>query len=128
MSDQELYQEFIIELYKNPLNYGTIEAADYKAEMYNSTCGDRVVIYLKVKDGRITEAMHDGKGCAISQASASLFTEHLKGKTLDEAKKLGKEDVLGLIKLDLSRNPTRIRCALLPLDALKKAIKEEKKG
>lgn len=127
MSDQELYQEFIIELYKNPLNYGIIEAADYKAEMYNSTCGDRVVIYLKVKDGKIVDAMHDGKGCAISQASASLFTEHLKGMTLEKAKKLGKEDVLGLIKLDLSRNPTRIRCALLPLDAFRKAVKEEKK-
>jgi len=127
MSDQELYQEFIIELYKSPLNYGAIPDADYKAEMYNSTCGDRVVIYLKVKDGRITEAMHDGKGCAISQASASLFTEHLKGKTLEEARKIGKNEIMKLIKLDLSKNPTRIRCALLPLDALKKAIKEEKK-
>ena len=128
MSDQELYQEFIIELYKNPLNFGVIADADYKAEMYNSTCGDRVVIYLKVKDGKIVDAKHDGKGCAISQASASLFTEHLKGMTLDEVRKLGKDDILKLIKINLSRNPTRIRCALLPLDAVRAALKALKKG
>jgi len=125
MSDQELYQEFIIELYKNPLNFGTIENAEYKAEMYNPTCGDRVVIYLKVKEGKVVDAKHDGKGCAISQASASLFTEYLRGKTIEEVMKLGKNDIMGLIKLDLSKNPTRIRCALLPLDALKKALKKE---
>jgi len=125
MSDQELYQEFIIELYKNPLNFGTIENAEYKAEMYNPTCGDRVVIYLKVKDNKVVDAKHDGNGCAISQASASLFTEYIKGKTIEEVLKLGKNDILGLIKIDLSKNPTRIRCALLPLDALKKALKNE---
>jgi len=125
MSDQDLYQEFIIELYKNPLNFGTIENAEYKAEMYNPTCGDRVVIYLKVKDNKVVDAKHDGKGCAISQASASLFTEYLRGKTIEEVMKLGKNDIMGLIKIDLSKNPTRIRCALLPLDALKKALKKE---
>jgi len=125
MSDKELYQEFIIELYKNPLNFGTIENAEFKAEMYNPTCGDRVVIYLKVKDNKVVDAKHDGKGCAISQASASLFTEYIKGKTVEEVLKLGKNDILGLIKIDLSKNPTRIRCALLPLDALKKALKNE---
>jgi len=128
MADEELYQEFVIELYKNPLNFGTIEAADYKAEMYNAACGDRVVIYLKVKDGKIIDAKHDGRGCAISQASASLFTEHIRGRALEEVKGMGKDDVLGLLKLDLSRNPTRIRCALLPLDAFRRAIKEGKKG
>jgi nitrogen fixation NifU-like protein len=123
MPDQELYQEFIIELFRNPLNYGSIPDADYKAEMYNTACGDRVVIYLKVKDGKIVDAKHDGKGCAISQASASLFTEHIRGMALEDVKKLGKDDVLGLLKIDLSRNPTRIRCALLPLDAFKRAVK-----
>ncbi len=127
MPDQEIYQEFIIELYRNPLNFGPMADADYKAEIFNTTCGDRVVLYLKVKDGRIADAKFDGKGCAISQASASLFTEKLKGMALDEARKLGKDDVLKLIKLDLSRNPTRIRCALLPLDAMRKAIGKEAK-
>lgn len=124
MADEKIYQEFIIELYKNPLNFGTIETADYKAEVYNATCGDRVMIYLKVEGGRIVDAKHSGKGCAISQASASLFTEQIKGKGLDEVMKLGKDDILKMIRIDLSKNPTRIRCALLPLDALKKALKE----
>ncbi len=128
MSDQELYQEFIIELFKNPLNYGSISDADYKAEMYNTACGDRIVIYIRVKDGIIVDAKHDGMGCAISQASASLFTEHIRGKTLEETKKLGKDDVLKLLKLDLSRNPTRMRCALLPLDAFRKAVKAPESG
>lgn len=124
MADQEIYQEFIIELFKNPLNFGEIES-DYKAEVYNAACGDRIILFLKVHDGRIVNATHTGKGCAISQASASLFTEQIKGKSIEDVKKLGKEDVLKLIKIDLSKNPTRIRCALLPLDALKKALKTE---
>ena len=122
--DNELYQEFIIELYKNPLNFGAVDGADFRAEAYNPACGDMIVLYLKTsKDGIITEAKHTGKGCAISQASASLLTEYLKGKSLEQAGKLEKKDVLGLIKVNLARNPTRMRCALLPLDALKKALK-----
>lgn len=123
MAEEEIYQEFIIELYKNPLNFGSIDDADYKAEVYNASCGDRIVLSLKVKDGKIVDAKHAGKGCAISQASASLFTEQIKGKSMDEVMKLGKDDILRMIKIDLSKNPTRIRCALLPLDALKKALK-----
>jgi len=122
--DKDLYQEFIIELYQNPLNFGKLEHADCEAEVYNATCGDRIVIYLKLKDGKIEDVKFSGKGCAISQASASLFTEHIKGKTIDEVKAMGKDDLLSLIKVDLSRNPTRIRCALLPLDAFKKAVEK----
>jgi nitrogen fixation NifU-like protein len=125
MADEEIYQEFIIELYKNPLNFGSIENADHKAEVYNPTCGDMIVIHLKTENGKIIDAKHSGKGCAISQASASLFTEYIKGKSIEEVSLLEKEDVLKLIKIDLSKNPTRIRCALLPLDALKKALKNE---
>ena len=119
----DIYQEYIVELYKNPLNFGRIEHADFQAEVYNPTCGDKIILYLKVNKKTIIDAKHEGKGCAISQASASLVTEYLKGKTIDEAKELAKDEVMTLIKLDLSKNPTRIRCALLPLDALKKAIK-----
>lgn len=122
MADEEIYQEFIIELYKNPLNFGEIES-DYKAEVYNASCGDRIILFLKVEEGKIIDAKHSGKGCAISQASASLFTEYIKGKSIEEVARLTKDDILKLIKIDLSKNPTRIRCALLPLDALKKAIK-----
>jgi nitrogen fixation NifU-like protein len=124
MAEDEIYQEFIIELYKNPLNYGSIENPDHKAEVYNPTCGDMIGLYLKIENGKIVEAMHSGKGCAISQASASLLTEYLKGKEIKEVLKLEKEDILKMIKINLTKNPTRIRCALLPLDALKKALKE----
>ena len=121
--DEEIYQEFIIELYKNPLNFGSIENPDYKAEVHNPTCGDMIVLNLKVENGIITQAKHSGKGCAISQASASLLTEYLKGKKLEDVTNLEKKDILDLIKVNLSKNPTRMRCALLPLDALKSALK-----
>jgi len=121
---EDIYQEFIIELYKNPLNFGKLENANYHAEIYNSTCGDRIELFIKVKDGVVEDARFTGKGCAISQASSSLFTGFLKGKKLEELGKISKDDVLGLIKIDLSKNPTRMKCALLPLDALRKALKK----
>ncbi|MBU0532173.1 iron-sulfur cluster assembly scaffold protein [Candidatus Micrarchaeota archaeon] len=120
---EDIYQEYIIELYKNPLNFGEIKDADHKAEVYNAACGDRIILFLKVKNKTIEEAKFTGQGCAISQASASLFTKYLKGKKLEDLSKIAKNDVLSLLKIDLSKNPTRMRCALLPLDALKKALK-----
>ena len=122
--NEEIYQEFIIELYKKPLNYGVIENPDFKAEVHNPTCGDNIVLYLKVENEIIADAKHSGKGCAISQASASLLTEYLRGKRIDEVKDLTKEDILDMIKINLTKNPTRMRCALLPLDALKIALKQ----
>ena len=77
-----------------------------------------------MKDGKVADVKFSGKGCAISQASASLFTEEIKGKSLEDVKKMGKEELLKLIKLDLSKNPTRMRCALLPLDAFRKAVEK----
>ena len=120
---EDIYQEFIVELYKNPLHFGKIADADYRAEVYNSTCGDMVEIYVKAKDGVVVDARFMGKGCAISQASSSLFMGYLKGKRVEELARITKEDALALIKIDLSKNPSRMKCALLPLDALKKAIK-----
>jgi nitrogen fixation NifU-like protein len=123
MRMDDIYQEFIIELYKNPLNFGKIGNADYHAEIYNSACGDIIELFIRVEGGVVAEAKFIGKGCAISQASASLFTGFLRGKPLSELKKIRKEDVLALLKIDLSKNPTRMKCALLPLDALRKALK-----
>jgi nitrogen fixation NifU-like protein len=96
---EELYQEFIIELYKNPLNFGRIENADFKAQVYNTTCGDMIELFLSVKDGKVVNAKFTGKGCAISQASSSLFTGYLKGKTIEELSKVDKDQVLKLIKI-----------------------------
>jgi nitrogen fixation protein NifU and related proteins len=120
--DEDIYQEFIIELYKNPLNFGRIEKADLHAEVQNSTCGDMVELFIRMKGGRVAEAKFTGKGCAISQASSSLFTGFLEGMTASELGRITKEDVLKLLKIDLSKNPSRMRCALLPLDALRKAL------
>jgi nitrogen fixation NifU-like protein len=122
---EEIYQEYIIELYKNPLNFGSIDDADFKGQIYNATCGDMITLYVKTKNGIIEDAKFMGKGCAISQASSSLFTGFLKGKKVDELSKINKDEVLALLKIDLSKNPTRMKCALLPLEALKKAINEK---
>lgn len=122
----DIYQEFIIELYKNPANFGKIQGADYRAEIHNSTCGDMVELFLKVRDGVIVEAKFIGKGCAISQASSSLFTGFLKGKTVAQAMEIDRGQALSLLKIDLSKNPSRMKCALLPLDALRKAIQTGK--
>jgi nitrogen fixation NifU-like protein len=119
----ELYQEFIIELYKNPLNFGKLEGADYHAVLQNSTCGDTVELFIKVNGGVVSEAKFTGKGCAISQASASLFTGYLKGKDAASLPGMKKDEALALLKIDLTKNPSRMRCALLPFEAMKKALK-----
>lgn len=122
MDNEDLYQEFIIELWKHPRNYGIIKNPDISSELDNETCGDRVRIFLRFKGRTVNEAKFVGSGCAISQASASLLTGILVGKTMDGIKKISKDDVLCLLRIDLSKNPSRMRCALLPLEALKKAF------
>jgi spermidine/putrescine-binding protein len=77
---EEIYQEFIIELYKNPRNFGKIENPQLHAQLHNSTCGDQIELFIKIKENKIDEVKFIGRGCAISQASASLFTGFLKGK------------------------------------------------
>jgi len=125
MSD--IYREFIMEIYQNPLNVGRIEKATHNAQSHNPLCGDNIELFLMVDTAdRITEVKYIGKGCAISQVSASLVTEHLKGKKIEQAKRMKKEDVLKLIKVDLSKNPTRMKCALLILDVLGKTIGKDR--
>ena len=122
---EEIYQQFIVELYKHPLNFGKIEKPDFTAAMHNTTCGDKIEIFLKTNlSGKILDVKFSGSGCAISQASASLFTDFLKGKLIDDIKsgKINKDSALGLLKIDLSKNPSRMKCALLVLDAVKKAV------
>ena len=105
-TSSDIYQEFIMEIYKNPLNFGKIEKPSVSASSGNPSCGDNVEIAARLdKSGRISEIKFNGKGCAISQVSTSLLTEALKGKTLEQAKKMKKEDVLELLRIDLSKNP-----------------------
>ncbi len=116
-----LYREIIIERFKNPGFRGELEPNDYTYEDENPVCGDHIRVDLRVDDkGIITEAVFSGEGCAISQASADLLIESIIGKSLDEVKKLGKQDVLDLLGIDLG--VVRLKCALLPLKVLKAGV------
>ncbi len=117
-----LYRELIIEHYKNPTYRGTLEPHDISFEDENPLCGDHIRIDLRVDEkGVITEAAFSGHGCAISQASAYLLIESLIGKTIEDAKKITKQDILDLLGLD-SLGPVRLKCALLPLKVLKAGV------
>jgi nitrogen fixation NifU-like protein len=116
-ADEQFYREYILDHYKNPRNFGRIEAPDITHEEYNPLCGDMVGMDFRLRDGVIEDVMFHGRGCAISQASASLMTERLKGMTLDEAQGLSKGDVLEELGIDIS--PARLKCALLSLKVLK---------
>ena len=116
-ADEQFYREYILDHYKNPRNFGRIEGADITHEEYNPLCGDMVGMDFRVRDGVIEDVMFHGRGCAISQASASLLTERLKGMTLDQAQQVGKDDVLEELGIDIS--PARLKCALLSLKVLK---------
>jgi nitrogen fixation NifU-like protein len=116
-ADDQFYREYILDHYKNPRNYGRLEHPDISHEEDNPLCGDVVGMDFRVKDRVIEDIRFHGRGCAISQASASLLTERLKGLPLEEAKKINKEDVLGELGIEIS--PARIKCALLSLKVLK---------
>src|ERR1044072_5786945 len=85
---QDLYQEVILDHNKNPRNFKELEDADLKAEGYNPLCGDKINVYLKLDDNKITDISFEGSGCAISKSSASMMTTALKGKTIEEAETL----------------------------------------
>lgn len=116
--DDSIYREQIIDLYQHPMNYGELDPADISYEEDNPLCGDVVRVDLRLDDEqRVTEVVWSGDGCAISQASASLLTEEIKGMTLDEVKTFPKERLLELIGVNLSM--ARVKCALLSLKVLK---------
>ena len=118
---EDLYRELIIDRYKNPQYRGILEPNDITFEDDNPLCGDHIRIDLRVDgDGRVVEVAFDGHGCAISQASADLLLESILGKTLDEVKRLNKQDVLDLLGIELG--PVRLKCALLSLKVLKAGV------
>ncbi|MBX6340876.1 MAG: SUF system NifU family Fe-S cluster assembly protein [Thermomicrobiaceae bacterium] len=113
----DLYREQILDHYRNPRNYGTIEDPDITFEDTNPLCGDRVRIDMKVEDGRIAEIKFSGRGCAISQAAASILTEMVQGETLEEVREITAQDLLDELGVEIS--PARRKCALLSLKVLK---------
>ena len=114
----DLYREQIIDLYENPLNYGELDPNDFSYEEDNPLCGDVIRIDVRLNENeRIADVRWRGEGCAISQASASLLTDEIKGLTLDEVKAFPKERLLDMIGVPLSM--ARVKCALLSLKVLK---------
>jgi nitrogen fixation NifU-like protein len=114
----DLYREQIIDHYKNPRMKGVLDPHDISYEDDNPLCGDRLRIDVRLgADGRVSEAAFSGQGCAISQASADLLTESIIGKSLDEVRGIGKDDILEMLGIELS--PVRLKCALLSLKVLK---------
>lgn len=116
----DLYREEILDHYRHPQNYGRLEHPDITYHDSNPFCGDEITLDLRVEDGRVTDVRFSGKGCAISRASASMMTEAIKGRTLEELRGWSKEHILDLLGIELG--PVRIKCALLPLKALKAGV------
>jgi nitrogen fixation NifU-like protein len=117
----DLYREVIIDRYKNPQYRGSLNPHDISFEDDNPLCGDHIRVDLRVdENGMVTEAVFDGQGCAISQASADLLMESIQGKSLDEVKALSKEDLLEMLGIELG--PVRLKCALLSLKVLKAGV------
>jgi len=115
-----LYREIILEHWQNPLNFGIIKNADIDVEEKNPLCGDTIRLTIKTENGRIKKILFSGEGCAISRASASLFTEEIRGESLEAIKKIKDQDVLDLLAIELT--PARVKCALLIFNTVKKAI------
>ena len=114
----DMYREVILDHYKNPRNKGTLDPHDFTYEDENPLCGDKLRIDVRLDDQqRIKEVAFSGRGCAISQASASMLTEAILGKTLDEVKQMSKDDILEMLGIELG--PVRLKCALLSLKVLK---------
>ena len=135
-----LYQEVILKHYRAAKRRGDMEAPDAVVTMRNPTCGDDIVLQLRVREGRIEDALFKGQGCAISQASASMMTEMMVGRTWEEAEPLlarfrdmihgdesaARDKTLGDLRAlsGVAKLPRRVKCAMLPWDALEEARKQ----
>ena len=116
----EIYREQILDHYQHPRNHGTLEHPDITYQDANPLCGDELRMDFKIKDGRIAQVRFSGHGCSISQASASMLCEKIEGMTLEEAKKISRDDVLEMLGIELG--PVRLKCALLSLKTMKGGV------
>ncbi|MCL4342167.1 MAG: iron-sulfur cluster assembly scaffold protein [Candidatus Thermoplasmatota archaeon] len=122
MSEKDIQMEILLDHYRSPRNYGKIENPSGEIVEYNPVCGDAVQFSFSVSDGKIKDIRFIGRGCSVSQGSASMLTEMVKGMALDDAMKIEPETILSRIDLDLG--PSREKCALLSLNALHKMIRK----
>jgi nitrogen fixation protein NifU and related proteins len=116
----DLYRQYILDHFREPRNYGVLEHADIHAADSNPLCGDRIAIDLAIRDGRVSEVRFNGRGCAISQASASMLTEKIEGASLEELRALTPDDIFAMLGVEIG--PARQRCALLSLRVLHQGI------
>jgi nitrogen fixation NifU-like protein len=121
----DFYRELILDYYRNPRNFGKLDPHDIDAKDLNPLCGDEVEMQIRVSPDKdkIEEIKFVGKGCAISQATASMLTEMAKGKPLDWVKDLSREDILKMLGTS-DLGPARIKCAMLSVKVLKTGVYE----
>ncbi|MEO8625284.1 MAG: Fe-S cluster assembly sulfur transfer protein SufU [Chloroflexota bacterium] len=119
----DLYRDEILEHYRNPHNFGTLDEPTLVKEGSNPLCGDRITLMLEInEDGTVKDVAFTGRGCAISQASASMLTDEIRGKSLSEVATTGRQDVLDNLGIEIS--PARMKCAMLSLETLKSAVSD----
>jgi len=116
----DYYREYILDHYRNPRNYGKLEDPDIHSEDSNPLCGDQLAMDMQVEGDRIKEVRFLGRGCAISQAAASMLSEMIEGKTVQEVVALGKDEVLE--ELGIAISPARTKCAFLSLRVLHRGL------
>jgi len=118
---QKLYSDTLLDHFRNPRNYGSLPSPDTAYEEFNPLCGDRIRIEMRISDNRIAEARFVGDGCAICIAAASLLTELVLGVEIAPGAMISDEELLASLKSDIK--PSRMKCALLPLEALRSCVK-----
>ena len=123
----DLYRDEILEHYREPHNFGTLDTPTASHEGHNPLCGDRITIMLTVDEaGVVSDVAFSGRGCAISQASASMLTDEIKGRPLAEVEAMKNQDILDLLGIEIS--PARLKCALLSLDTMHRALEGREAG
>ena len=124
--EDSLYKENILDHYKNPHNFGKMSKPTFKKKEFNPLCGDEIELFVKFKGDKVSEVKFTGTGCAISQASISMLTDFIKGKTREDLNKLNKDDIMNLLGIKVG--VVRMKCALLSLKTLQGGLSENGKS
>lgn len=115
-----IYRENILDHFQNPRNFGEMKGASIRHREFNPLCGDEIEMFIRLSSAKVMDVSFKGRGCAISQSAASMMTEMVKGRTLEEIKGLTRDDIVGMLAIPIG--PVRMKCAVLSLDTLKNGI------